>query len=62
MMFEMLAGVRPFVTESLALLLAKHINADTPLLPSGLAHLQPMVIKLMHKQLERPRRGNNISY
>ena len=53
MMFEMLAGVRPFVAESLALLLAKHINADTPLLPSGLAHLQPVINKLMHKQLEQ---------
>jgi serine/threonine-protein kinase PpkA len=50
MMFEMLAGTRPFVAESLALLLAKHMNAETPLLPSGLARLQPIIDKLMHKQ------------
>ncbi|MES2508303.1 MAG: protein kinase [Pseudomonadota bacterium] len=49
MMFEMLAGKRPFIAESLDLLLAKHINADTPDLPAESAHLQPMVNRLMQK-------------
>ncbi|MES2946411.1 MAG: protein kinase [Pseudomonadota bacterium] len=49
MMFEMLAGKRPFIAESLELLLAKHLNADTPALPKAHAHLQGIVNKLMHK-------------
>lgn len=51
MMFEMLAGRRPFMAESLELLLAKHLNAETPALPQAHAHLQTMVDKLMHKEL-----------
>lgn len=49
MMFEMLAGKRPFIAESLELLLAKHINAETPALPASCARLQPVVNKLMQK-------------
>lgn len=51
MMFEMLAGQRPFIAESLELLLAKHLHADTPALPPAHAHLQAIVNKLMHKDL-----------
>ncbi|MES2400669.1 MAG: protein kinase [Pseudomonadota bacterium] len=49
MMFEMLAGKRPFIAESLELLLAKHMNAETPPLPASNARLQPLVNRLMHK-------------
>jgi serine/threonine-protein kinase PpkA len=52
MMFEMLAGHRPFRAESLNLLLARHISAPTPALPAGCAALQPVVDKLMAKRLE----------
>ena len=51
MMFEMLAGKRPFIAESLDMLLAQHLHADTPALPPAQAHLQAIVNKLMHKQL-----------
>jgi serine/threonine protein kinase len=49
MLFEMLAGQRPFVAESLELLLAKHLHADTPALPPAHAALQPIVNRLMAK-------------
>ncbi|MDO9357603.1 MAG: protein kinase [Polaromonas sp.] len=52
MFFEMLAGQRPYVAESLELLLAKHLHADTPLLPAGHAALQPIVDRLMAKDPE----------
>ncbi len=51
MMFEMLAGQRPFIAESLELLLAKHLHAETPALPPAHAHLQAIVNKLMQKDL-----------
>ncbi|WP_397407823.1 protein kinase [Polaromonas sp.] len=49
MLFEMLAGQRPFIAESLELLLARHLHADTPVLPAAHAALQPIVNKLMAK-------------
>ena len=49
MFFEMLAGRRPFIAESLELLLARHLHADTPVLPAAHADLQPIVNKLMAK-------------
>ncbi len=49
MLFEMLAGRRPFIAESLELLLARHLHADTPVLPAAHAALQPIVNKLMAK-------------
>ena len=49
MMFEMLAGQRPFVAESLDLLLARHMTAPTPPLPEACARLQPVVDRLMAK-------------
>ena len=50
-MLEMLAGRRPFMTESLEQLLAMHSNAETPALPSPHAHLQKILDKLMHKEI-----------
>jgi serine/threonine-protein kinase PpkA len=52
MLFEMLSSRRPFYAESLELLLAKHLNAETPALPSAHAALQPIVNKLMAKKPE----------
>ncbi|MDB5872265.1 MAG: response regulator, partial [Ramlibacter sp.] len=49
MMFEMLAGQRPFRAESLDLLLARHLSAPTPELPAAHAALQPVVERLMAK-------------
>ena len=49
MMFEMLTGKRPFVADSLGLLLEEHRHAQTPALPPAHAHLQGIVNKLMHK-------------
>ncbi len=50
MMFEMLAGERPFRAESLELLLARHLSTPTPSLPAAHAALQPVVEKLMAKR------------
>ncbi|MDP3760195.1 MAG: protein kinase [Ramlibacter sp.] len=52
MMFEMLAGERPFRAESLDLLLARHLTAPTPALPPAHAALQPVVERLMAKKPE----------
>jgi serine/threonine-protein kinase PpkA len=50
MMFEMLAGHRPFRAESLDVLLAHHLTAPTPPLPAEHAALQPLVDKLTAKK------------
>ena len=50
MMFEMLAGHRPFRAESLDVLLARHLSAPTPALPAAHATLQPVIERLMAKQ------------
>ncbi len=50
MMFEMLAGQRPFQAESLDLLLARHLSAPTPALPQAHEALQAVVEKLMAKR------------
>lgn len=52
MMFEMLAGQRPFQAETLDLLLARHLQAPTPPLPAQHAVLQPLVNKLTAKKPE----------
>jgi serine/threonine protein kinase len=52
MMFEMLAGQRPFSAESLNLLLARHLSSPTPPLPPAHAALQPVVDRLMAKRPE----------
>jgi serine/threonine-protein kinase PpkA len=49
MMFEMLAGVRPFRAETLDALLALHVSAPTPALPPAHSALQPVIEKLMAK-------------
>jgi serine/threonine protein kinase len=50
MMFEMLTGERPFRAESLEVLLARHLSAPTPDLPSEHAWLQPVVNRLTAKK------------
>ncbi|MDP3751055.1 MAG: protein kinase [Polaromonas sp.] len=50
MFFEMLAGRRPFVGDSLESLLAKHLHAATPPLPAAHADLQDLVNQLMAKE------------
>ncbi len=50
MVFEMLAGERPFVADSLDVLLQRHMYAPTPALPAQHAALQPLVDKLMAKE------------
>jgi CheY-like chemotaxis protein/class 3 adenylate cyclase len=52
MMFEMLAGHRPFRADSLDVLLAHHISAATPQLPAAVVELQPVVDRLMSKRPE----------
>ncbi|SFU92477.1 Serine/threonine protein kinase [Polaromonas sp. YR568] len=49
MFFEMLAHRRPYIAESLELLLAKHLNAETPPLPPQHVAMQGIVNKLMAK-------------
>ncbi|WP_411880641.1 protein kinase domain-containing protein [Polaromonas sp. YR568] len=53
MLFEMLAHRRPYIAESLELLLAKHLNAETPALPAAHSDLQGVVNKLMAKKTEQ---------
>jgi serine/threonine-protein kinase PpkA len=53
MLYEMLAHRRPYIAESLELLLAKHLNAETPALPAPHADLQGIVNKLMTKRPEQ---------
>ena len=50
MMFEMLAGERPFRAESLEALLAQHVSAPPPALPAAHAALQPIIERLMAKK------------
>ncbi|MGE3347518.1 MAG: protein kinase [Ramlibacter sp.] len=52
MMFEMLAGRRPFAAETLEQLLAHHLHAPTPALPTHHARLQAIVNKLTAKKPE----------
>ena len=51
MMFEILAGKRLFIAESLDMLLAQHLHAETPALPTAHAHLRAIVHKLTRKEL-----------
>ncbi|HET6828404.1 MAG TPA: protein kinase, partial [Ramlibacter sp.] len=52
MTYEMLAGQRPFVADSLDMLLARHLQAPTPELPAAHGVLQPVLEKLMAKKPE----------
>ena len=49
MMWEMLAGRRPYKAETLDMLLALHLTAPTPELPMEHVALQPIVNRLMAK-------------
>lgn len=50
MMYEMLTGQRPFLADSLEVLLAHHVSAPTPALAPAHAALQPLLEKLMAKR------------
>ncbi|RYZ04932.1 MAG: response regulator, partial [Comamonadaceae bacterium] len=50
MLYEMLAGARPYGADSLAGLLAHHIHTPTPALPEQHAALQPILERLMAKR------------
>ncbi|MET0310828.1 MAG: protein kinase, partial [Burkholderiaceae bacterium] len=50
MMFEMLAGARPYRGDSLQELLERHMTAPTPALPEHHRNLQPLVNRLMAKE------------
>jgi class 3 adenylate cyclase len=52
MLYEMLAGERPFSGETLELLLARHLTAPVPPLPPEHARLQPVLGRLMAKRSE----------
>jgi serine/threonine protein kinase len=52
MMYEMLAGQRPFSAETLDLLLARHLTAPVPALPPQHADLQPLLERMMAKRAE----------
>jgi serine/threonine-protein kinase PpkA len=52
MLYEMLAGSRPYSAESLDLLLARHLTAPLPQLPLEHQGLQPVLDKLMAKKPE----------
>ena len=49
MMWEMLAGRRPYKAETLDMLLALHLTAPTPELPMEHVALQPIINRLMAK-------------
>jgi serine/threonine protein kinase len=50
MLFEMLAGERPYRAETLEALLALHLRAPVPVLPPHHADLQPVLERLMAKR------------
>jgi serine/threonine protein kinase len=50
LLFEMLAGERPYAAESLEQLLQQHQAAPTPPLPQGVRAWQPIVERLMAKR------------
>jgi serine/threonine-protein kinase PpkA len=52
MMYEMLAGQRPFSAETLDLLLARHLTAPVPPLPARHVALQPLLDRMMAKQAQ----------
>lgn len=55
-LFELLAGRKPFRAESAAALVYQHVHAPVPALPPELQELQPLIERLMAKQCtQRPR-------
>jgi serine/threonine protein kinase len=51
-LYELLVGQKPFVADSLEVLLIRHIHAPTPTLPDGLADLQPLLEGMLAKKPE----------
>ncbi len=51
-LYEMLAGERPYVAKNSAELIFKHIHDEVPLLPKPMRDYQPLVDSLMAKSLE----------
>jgi len=50
MLFEMLAGRKPFRAESAAALIYQHVHSDIPTLPAHVGHLQPLIDRLLAKE------------
>jgi serine/threonine-protein kinase PpkA len=53
MVYEMLAGRKPYRARSVRELLNMHVHAPVPRLPSAHAHLQTVVLQMMAKKIER---------
>jgi len=53
MVYEMLAGRKPYRARSVRELLNMHVHAPVPRLPPAHAHLQTVVLQMMAKKLER---------
>lgn len=53
MLFEMLAGHRPFTAESSSALLYQHVHMDIPRLPAGLGRYQRVIDRLLAKSPEQ---------
>ena len=49
-MYEMLAGRKPFRAESAAALIYQHVHSDIPTLPAPVVYLQPLIDRLLAKQ------------
>jgi serine/threonine-protein kinase PpkA len=61
MLYEMLTGTRPYKGDSLNELLARHLHADIPRLPTEHAIFQGLLSSLMAKQAsERPADAQSI--
>ncbi|MEM7366123.1 MAG: protein kinase [Pseudomonadota bacterium] len=61
MLYQMLAGERPFAAQSMAAMLFKHATEAVPLLPPQNEALQPLVNVLMAKQpTDRPDSANAV--
>jgi eukaryotic-like serine/threonine-protein kinase len=52
MLFEMLAGHKPYTADNPMAIIYMHRNAPTPRLPEGFADLQPLLDRLLGKQVE----------
>jgi serine/threonine protein kinase len=52
MLFEMLAGHKPYTADNPMAIIYMHRNAPTPRLPEGFADLQPLLDRLLGKQAE----------
>ena len=51
-LFEMLAGRKPFRAESASALVYQHVHAELPQLPDQLRHFQPLLARLLAKHCE----------